>query len=60
MESDVKSLLTNEERERVKRALLGLIEECASGGLIPGFWVRIPEGPPVNMQVRPRVWPFLF
>ena len=26
--------------------------------IIPGLWVRIPEGPPSKQQVRPRVWPF--
>ena len=30
------------------------------GLIIPGFWVRIPEGPPSKQQVRPRVWPFSF
>ena len=34
MESDVRTVLTDEEREQVKRALLKLIEECAGGGLI--------------------------
>lgn len=34
MEGDVKALLTDEEREQVKRALLNLIEECAGGGLV--------------------------
>ena len=34
MESDVRTMLTDEEREQVKLALLKLIEECASGGLI--------------------------
>lgn len=34
MESDVRTMLTDEEREQVKLALLKLIEECAGGGLI--------------------------
>lgn len=34
MESDARTMLTDEEREQVKRALLKLIEECAGGGLI--------------------------
>lgn len=34
MESDVRTMLTDEEREQVKRALLKLIEECAGWGLI--------------------------
>lgn len=34
MESDVRTMLTDEERGQVKRALLKLIEECAGGGLI--------------------------
>lgn len=34
MESDMRAVLTDEDREQVKRALLKLIEECAGGGLI--------------------------
>lgn len=32
MESEAKLTLTDEERERVKRSIVRLIEECAYGG----------------------------